>query len=289
MTTAQISSTPEIGSSDGSPDLFERVVGLGSKHEKPILSATLGLAVLLHVAFGGAAALRSIEVGAFAAQVRAAAALRFQQLIEIETVEPPPEPPPAPEPPPPEPETLPPVEAPPEAVTDAPAPAPAAAEAAAVLTAPDDAPLNLTDQGFISGSGTRFAGGVTAANGTSSTAVRTPGAIANGVPNAVGTTPGTAAASRARGAGLLRGSGGWDAPFPPEADAEQINQATVRLVVVVGRDGRPKSATVVDDPGYGFGRQAKRHAMTQMFEPALDSNGNPIEAATPPFKVRFQR
>ena len=76
---------------------------------------------------------------------------------------------------------------------------------------------------------------------------------------------------------------------PPEADAEQQNQALVRIAVTVGPDGRAKSVTVLEDPGFGFGRAARRCAMQKSFSPGLDGNGNPTTSTTPPFGVRFRR
>ncbi|HSC87407.1 MAG TPA: hypothetical protein VLC09_09070 [Polyangiaceae bacterium] len=290
LTSDELPSSPEFALSVGR-DWFERMLHLGARRERLILRAALALAVLLHVAFGGAAASSPYEIRAFAEAVRATTAARLLAMVEIETEPepeaPPPEPEPEPEPERPEPAPLPsPSE--PVAATEQPAVAPAAAEAGAVLTAPADEPLDLTDQGFVSGSGTRFAGGVTATNGTSTTAVRNPGAVAGGVPGGTGTAPsGPPAVSKARSAGLGTGADWRNCPFPPEAEGE--DSAVVRLVVIVGSDGRPKSVTVVDDPGYGFGRAAKRCAMEKMYEPPLDAAGSPISGPTAPFRVRFTR
>lgn len=292
MNVALSNGAPANLAESAGPDIFERMRRLGSRTPGRVIAGGAFLALLLHAAAGAGVALAPYEIGEFADEIRAVTAARLQALVEIETEEEPPPPPPEPEagaePPAPEPEAAPPVvseKAPAEPAAPA---APAAAEAGAVLTAPADEPLDLTDQGFVSGTGTRFAGGVTAANGTSTTAVKNPGAVSGGVPGGTGTAPsGPPVASKARPAGLSASADWRNCPFPSEAEGE--NSAVVRLVVVVGSDGRPKSVTVVDDPGFGFGRSAKRCAMEKMYEPPLDAAGNPIAGATPPFKVRFTR
>src|SRR5690606_27963066 len=149
-----------------------------------------------------------------------------------------------------------------------------AAEAGKVLTSEPDPnePLDLTDQGFLSGSGTRFAGGVTAPDGTSDKAVRNRNARANGVPAGTGTAP-AAPIAREPARDLSAPakpsvSGGWNCPFPPESNVEQVNFARVTMVVVVDTNGRAKSATVLSDPGYGFGRAARTCAMSKQYSVA---------------------
>jgi protein TonB len=82
----------------------------------------------------------------------------------------------------------------------------------------------------------------------------------------------------------------WDdCGFPPEADVEQIDFKRVTLLVTVGTDGRARSVTVVNDPGYGFGRLARQCAMRKRYVPGLDSAGRPVTMTTAPFIVRFTR
>ncbi|MBN1605138.1 MAG: hypothetical protein JW940_00820 [Polyangiaceae bacterium] len=173
-------------------------------------------------------------------------------------------------------------------------PPPAAAEAGKLLTAEPDPnePLDLTGEGFVTGDGTRFAGGITASTGTSKTAVRDRRATANGV---VG---GTASRPAARPALVVRDlsrvprpeSTQWDdCGFPPEADVEQIDFKRVTLVVTVAPDGSARAVTVLNDPGYGFGRLARQCAMRKRYVTGLDSTGRPVTRATAPFVVRFTR
>lgn len=172
---------------------------------------------------------------------------------------------------------------------DTPPPPPAAAQAAAVLTAPDDdSPLDLTNS-FVTGTADRYAGGTTQAGGTSTTAVRNPGAVATGVPRGTGVGPGTQQGGVDRSRALqLAGSTEWQCPFGPEADADQIDEAVVVVAVTVGADGKAQKASVTQDPGHGFGREARACALRESYLPALDREGNPI-AASKSFRVRFER
>jgi protein TonB len=217
--------------------------------------------------------------------VDGAIARRLLQTIEIDT----PEAKKIDEPKPPEDK---PEEPPPPVVkNDNPPPAapPAAAQAGAVLTAPDDnAPLDLTNS-FVTGTSDRYAGGTTQTGGTSNTAVRNPGAVATGLPRGVGTGPGTQQGVVDRSRALqLAGSTEWRCPFPPEADADQIDEAAAVISVTVGADGKAQKVSVVQDPGHGFGREARACALRETYVPALDRDGNAI-AASKSFRVRFER
>jgi protein TonB len=163
----------------------------------------------------------------------------------------------------------------------------APARAAAVITRKEDPnePVDLTDA-FVSGSATTYAGGMTAASGTNANAVRA-------VTSSSGThAPATAAArgsgaDRARAPSLLS-STEWDCPFPEEANDDQMDSAVVTIRIDVNVAGAPKNVRVMSDPGHGFGREARRCAMSKRFRPALDGEGNPIERPVT-VNVRFQR
>ena len=188
------------------------------------------------------------------------------------------------------------VEPPPEPVKAAPPPKaaapaapPAAAQAGKVLTAdPDpDEPVDLTQDGFVQGTADSFAGGVTATNGTSHTAVRDLQATGAGEPVAVAVKPVAPKADLSRAATPLSGS--WDhCGFPAEADMEQVNSARVVIAVTIAADGHAQSANVVQDPGYGFGALAKRCALREHFSPALGRDGSPI-TATQVITINFRR
>jgi len=80
----------------------------------------------------------------------------------------------------------------------------------------------------------------------------------------------------------------WDCPWPPEADAEQIDEAYVVIVVHVDATGR---ATRVDitDPGHGFGREARRCALRERYTAGRDRDGQPTATTTKPIRVHFAR
>jgi periplasmic protein TonB len=170
-------------------------------------------------------------------------------------------------------------------------PPPAAAQAGKILTQePDpDAPVDLTGDGFVTGNADSYAGGVTAANGTSDKAVRNPSAAATGVVGGTGKPKAEAAAvDKSKPAGLA-GDTNWNCAFPPEADADQIDRQNVRVIVTVRADGTPESVRVMEDPGHGFARAARDCAMHRRFAPAYDREGSPILASTPPITVKFIR
>ncbi|MGH7297441.1 MAG: energy transducer TonB, partial [Polyangiaceae bacterium] len=160
-----------------------------------------------------------------------------------------------------------------------------------VLTAeprPDE-PVDLTST-FVQGTGDLYAGGVTSATGTGKTAVGSLVAAAP-IPRATAPlpiAPVVEAPDRSRTASLSGGTD-WSCPFPPEADATQIDDAYVTLQVDVDDAGRAASVSVVADPGNGFGREARRCAMSRRYSTALDREGDPVAGRTRPFRVHFSR
>ena len=265
------------------------ILSLGQREVR--VGVILGIigALLLHGAVGAQAASTLGEVHAFAVLVRAEVRDRLQSQIDVDLSEPPPPPPPTPEPEP-EPQAPPPTPAAAAPPTDTPPP-PAAAEAGKVLTQDPDPnePVDLTGDGFVSGTGDRFAGGVTASNGTSKDAVRDLRAQPEGVGKA---PPGPVAAPSgpdlSKAASPMGGS--WnDCEFPAEADIEGIDSAVVQLTVTVGPNGRAKSVTILRDPGNGFGQSARSCAFRKTFSAALDRTGTAITMSTAPFTVRFTR
>jgi protein TonB len=159
-----------------------------------------------------------------------------------------------------------------------------AAEAANVIArAPEStAPVDLTADAFVTGTATAYAGGVTTPTGTSSSPVA--GAPAQREPH-----PATASTTLDRSTPVSLPTESWSCPWPREADAEQIDEQTVILRVVVTADGNPERATVLSDPGHGFGPAALACALRTHFTPARGSKGAPIRATSPPIRVRFTR
>ena len=80
----------------------------------------------------------------------------------------------------------------------------------------------------------------------------------------------------------------WDCPLPSEADAEGINFMKVQVAVTVSTDGRARTATVLKDPGFGFGKAARACALRQAYSTALNAAGQPVEQ-TFTVSVKFVR
>jgi protein TonB len=142
-----------------------------------------------------------------------------------------------------------------------------------------EAPLDFTGFDIVSGQAPGYAGGVTASTGSSAQAVEA-------VPGSGGDANGSVA-SRARPIRLPARN--WDCPWPREADALRIDEQTVVLRVVVTTEGRVTSAELVSDPGHGFGQAALACARRARFDAALDRDGQPFVATSPPIRVRFKR
>jgi protein TonB len=122
-----------------------------------------------------------------------------------------------------------------------------------------------------------------------------PRAGLDGQPGGTGSGPATPkgavappAPDRSRAPGLVGGSS-WRCPFPPEADAEQIDEAVVTIGVTVAPAGVPVSVRVIGDPGHGFGRAARSCALARQYAPGLDRTGAAVTAVTPPIAVHFSR
>jgi protein TonB len=118
-----------------------------------------------------------------------------------------------------------------------------------------------------------------------------PRANNTGVPGGTGT--GTAPPPPPPGPDLSQPPGviglSWNCPFPPEADADGIDQAVAVIVVTVRPDGSPLTVKVITDPGHGFGRAARMCALGRQYKPGLDRAGQPTTLTTPPMSVRFTR
>ena len=155
------------------------------------------------------------------------------------------------------------------------------AQAGKLLTAEPSAarPVDLTETLFVTGSGQKFAGGVTSAEGTSTTAVTEPKGEEKQVEP---TRP-----SQARSVSLSGGE--WRCAWPQTAINQEIYEQDVILKVVVNAEGSVKKVKIIKDPGHGFGSAATSCALQTRFTPALNRNGEPISATSPPIKVRFTR
>lgn len=97
----------------------------------------------------------------------------------------------------------------------------------------------------------------------------------------------TASIDRSRRAGLAD-SARWDCPFPSEAESEGIEAAKAVLRVELDAHGQPMKIIVTDDPGHGFGREARRCAMRRRWTSRLDHSGAPAADAVT-VVVSFER
>lgn len=171
------------------------------------------------------------------------------------------------------------------AVAATPAPpteTPQPAQAAAVVTQ-DDAPVDLTGTTVVTGTATTAVGGATATTGT---ATDTPPVGAQlAVPNPTITSTKAPTLSRPVQLDAAR----WRCDWPSDALSQDIYEQAVVLRVVVAADGSVQAAQLIDDPGNGFGPAALACAKRTLFTPALNAEGAPTRALSPPIRVRFTR
>jgi periplasmic protein TonB len=161
-----------------------------------------------------------------------------------------------------------------------------AAAAGAALTAPASADDGVADFTLVTGSSTAYAGGTTTATGTSAAATRGP-VSEKPVASERPAPPAAAGPDRSRNAAPAATDWNCSRLFPNDQDAG--DQATVLISVTVLPNGAPRSVAVLRDPGHGFGAAARSCALGERYRPALDRDGNPALATTPPITVRFTR
>ncbi len=143
-------------------------------------------------------------------------------------------------------------------------------------------PVDLTGETFVTGTANAYAGGVTSPTGTNTVAVMTRDVDP-------GSPPGARAGEPDNANPVALEDQNWSCPWPREADAEQIDEQTVVIRVVVRADGSVESASVVTDPGHGFSQAATACALQTRFMPAHNRTGEPIRSPSPPIRVRFTR
>jgi len=262
--------------------IVDAVFGRGDQRRPPAAVAALTVAVMVHSVFWWWARRRepSLEEWSAALATRIHAELARREVVDL-LPPPPPTPPPVRErvlPLPPAPRSA---RAAPTARTRTPPP-PAQAGRIVAQEPRADAPVDLTKQTFVAGSAAAYAGGTTAARGTNPVAVPATNVNPTSPPNARPGEP-----DHARSVSLADDE--WRCPWPAEADAEQIDEQAVIIRVRVRPDGTAASAHLLADPGHGFGRAAVACALATRFAAARDRAGRPVEAESPPIRVRFTR
>lgn len=280
--------------------LFGPVLHLGDRAMRVGMAIGLIVALLFHGYASGRALTALFDMAHWSRDTRVAIREYLWAVYEVDDApkpeQPKEEPPPEPEPPPPEPEPAPAVAPPPpddpyQEPAKAAAPLPAAAMD--TMTAKDDAQEPYEFAGtIIDNDGGKGAGyGQVATTGQGDKPVTNPKARLDGTPGGTGTAPAAPApptVDKSRPPSLV-GSTSWNCPFPPEADAEGVDQAVAVIVVTVRPDGSPQSVKVVSDPGSGFGRAARMCALGRRFNAGFDRTGQPTTASTAPIRVRFSR
>jgi len=161
---------------------------------------------------------------------------------------------------------------------------PPPAQAAQVIAqeASADDPVDLTSDTFVTGTASAYAGGTTTARGKNTVAVLTRTVDPSAPPTRNPSEPD-------RSSPVTLEGDEWQCAWPREAEAEQIDEQAVVLRVVVRADGRAESASLVSDPGHGFGQAAVACARRTRFTPARDVRGQPVKAQSRPIRVRFTR
>lgn len=273
-----------------SRDPMANVLGIGPRIPVAVMVGAAVLAVSLHAtaAVGAVQAAVLHAFGAWARGVHAQVALNLGQTYEVEvTKEKPPEPPPEPPKEEPKEEPKPLVKEPPKEEPKPEPPAAADAQKVLMQEPAKDEPVDLTANTFLDGKADTNVGGQTQIGGKATTANYNPAAAATGVVGGTGTAPAPPApkVDRSRQAKIKNLANLERCPFPGEADAEQIDEAAVTIEVKVTADGRAESVSVLQDPGHGFGREAKRCALREKYDPALNVEGTPLPGT---YRVRFR-
>jgi hypothetical protein len=168
---------------------------------------------------------------------------------------------------------------PPPPIHRVPTKTPAAAAAGKVIAAAPtpERPLDMTSFDMVIGKGNVYSGGVTAASGTSLTAVT------DATAGARGTGPG-----RARLAAPARKD--WACAWPQEEEENtELRSVRVLVAVHVNRDGEPLSVDILGAAAAPFERAVRQCALNEPYVFARDASGHAVPATTPPFSVHFFR
>jgi protein TonB len=271
-------STAPAPAADGraAPRIVEVV--LAGRLDRPLGRSALAvvLALSVHVGFLAWATASGESLGPWSAQLAARLHEEIGRERVVELTPPPPKPAPPAEPPPPRQEVA---RAARHVLRRAGSRPPPPAQAGRIIAQEGPpAPVDLTGDAFVTGTAQAYAGGVTSPTGTNPDAVETREVDPKAPPGEP---------DRSHPVGLADED--WHCPWPRDAEADQIDEQVALVRVVVRTDGTVASARIVRDPGHGFGAAAVECARRTRFTPATDAEGRPIQAESPPVRVRFTR
>ena len=146
-----------------------------------------------------------------------------------------------------------------------------------MTAAPDATDASPVDFSIVQGAADKYVGGTTSAVGTSDVPVRGP------------TTPDATVTSRRAAVAASPAGSEWDCSALYPADPNAPDSAAVMVQVRTDAAGRPRTVTILRDPGHGFGPAARACAMRQTYQPARDADDHEVPGETRPFLVRFHR
>ncbi len=269
----------QVTSSTPRPRIVEVVFNAATPERRSwiIFAALVALVVHASLILWALRSERSLESWSADVAARVHAELAREQFVELAKPPPPPPPHPPEETPPPVPKARI-LRHPNQPVERSKPPPPAQAGNIIAREPKPDAPADLTGDTFVTGKASTYAGGITSSTGTNPVAVQTRDVDPHSPPG-----------QPDRSSAVSLEDQEWNCPWPRQAEAEQIDEQTVVLRVVVRSDGAVERATILKDPGHGFGQQAVACAMRTRFSPAHDRLGRPIGAQSPPIRVRFTR
>jgi protein TonB len=261
-----------------SPSIADVVFGVAKPEERfqMLIAIAVSLAAHAAVLLWAVSSERSLESWSASLAARIHVELSREQVIELPKAPPPPV---AQEPPPSHPPSAPKARVASRHPSEPSRPPPPAQAGRVVAREPDpNAPADLTGETFVTGSATTYAGGVTSSTGTNPSAVLSRDVDPRGKPG-----------QPDRSSPVSLEEQDWRCPWPREAEAEDISEQVALLRVVVRADGTVESASVLRDPGHGFGPAALACALRTRFSPSRDRDGRPIRSQSPPIRVRFTR
>jgi protein TonB len=265
----------------GPPPRIVDVV-LAGRADHPLGRSALAISVALSVHVGllawATASGSSLEPWSAQLAARLHQELARERMVESARPPPPPPRPPAPAESPPQRPPLARAARPAQRRADSRPPPPAQAGRIIAQEEGPHAPLDLTGNTFVTGTAQAYAGGVTSPTGTNPSAVESQQVDPSAPPGEP---------DRSHPVGLADED--WRCPWPHDAEAEKIDEELAVVRVVVRTDGTAVSARIVRDPGHGFGAAAIECALRTRFTPAADAAGRPVQAESPPVRVRFTR